>query len=211
MHGVIVWRGVKVLTPEWGPNEVETNIRRGIVARRRVIDWLETRPEVDPQRISAFGVSMGGIVTSILAPIEPRIHSAVVALAGGDLPTVVSNSDEHRVVNYKVARVTKDRITVHELEKQLRSALVSDPIQLARYADPRSFLMFVARWDETVPTRNQLLLRDALGKPKTYDLPAGHYSTMAFVPFVRSQATTWLLERMKEPNRRTQELTARAR
>jgi predicted alpha/beta-fold hydrolase len=65
MHGVIVWRGVKVLQPHWAEEEVEFALRRGIVARRRVIDWLETRQEVDPRRISAFGISMGGIATAV--------------------------------------------------------------------------------------------------------------------------------------------------
>jgi len=205
MHGVIVWRGVKVLQPQWAEEEVEYAIRRGIVARRRVIDWLETRPEVDPRRISAFGISMGGICTAVLAPVEPRIHSAVIALAGGDLATVVMHSDERRVVEYRKARLALEKIGPAELEKRLRDALVDDPLNVARYADASRFLMFIARHDTTVPTANQLELRDKLGRPRAFDLPTSHYSTMAYTPFVRAQSTAWLLERMKEPNPRVPE------
>jgi dienelactone hydrolase len=202
LHGVIVCRGVKVLTPEWSAAEVEQAIRRGVVARRRALDWLETRPEVDPCRVSAFGVSMGGIVTAVLAPIEPRIHSAVIALAGGDLASVVMESDESRVRAYRDARMRIEPLTAGALEDGLRSQLISDPIHLARFADPSRFLCFVARWDATVPTRSQVALRAALGKPRTFDLPSGHYTAMAYTPFIRAQSTAWLLERMKEPNPR---------
>lgn len=203
MHGVIVWRGVKVLQPHWSEDEVELAIRRGIVARRRVIDWLETRPEVDPRRISAFGISMGGIATAVLAPIEPRVHSAVIALAGGDLASVVMRSDERRVQEFKKARILAAKGAGPEaVEKRMRDALIDDPLRLAPYADPSRFLMFIARNDTTVPTRNQLLLRDALGRPRAFDMPTSHYTTMAYTPFVRAQSTTWLLQRMKEPNPR---------
>jgi dienelactone hydrolase len=202
LHGVIVWRGVKVLVPQWGEDEVDRAIRRGIVARRRTIDWLEAQPEVDPTRISAFGISMGGIATAVLGSIEPRVHSSVIALAGGDLASVVMTSDEGRVVQYRKARLGEEKVTPAELEAKLRDALLDDPAKLAAYADPSRFLMFIARRDTTVPTRNQLLLREALGKPKTFDLPTSHYSTMFYTPFVRAESTTWLLERMQEPNPR---------
>jgi hypothetical protein len=205
MHGVIVWRGVKVLQPQWSEDEVEFALRRGIVARRRVIDWLETRAEVDPRRISAFGISMGGIATAVLAPVEPRIHSAVIALAGGDLASVVMRSDERRVQEFKKARLAASKLSPADLEKRMREVLVDDPLNLAPYADPSRFLMFIARNDTTVPTRNQLLLRDKLGKPRAFDMPTSHYTTMAYTPFVRERSTTWLLERMKEPNPRVPE------
>jgi dienelactone hydrolase len=204
LHSMIVWRGVKVLTPEWTPAEVEVATRRGIVARRRVIDWLETRPEVDPRKIAAWGVSMGGIATAVLAPVEPRIHSAVIAMAGGDLASVIMTSDEGRVTDYRNARLAKEKITPDALETELRAALVSDPALLGKYVDTSRFLMFVTRRDTTVPTRNQLILREQLGRPRTFDLPTGHYSAMAYVPFIRSESTTWLLERMRTPNPRVE-------
>lgn len=206
MHGVIVWRGIKVLQPQWSEDEVELALRRGIVARRRVIDWLESRPEVDPRRISAFGISMGGIATAVLAPVEPRVHSAVIALAGGDLASVVMRSDERRVQEFKKARLLASKLGPADLEKKIREALIDDPINLAPYADPSRFLMFVARNDTTVPTDNQLRLRQALGNPRAFDMPTSHYTTMAYTPFVRARSTTWLLERMREPNPRVPEL-----
>lgn len=40
------------------------------------IDYLETRPEVDPGRIGMMGLSQGGTITTFTAAVEPRIKAA---------------------------------------------------------------------------------------------------------------------------------------
>ena len=42
----------------------------------RCIDYLESRPEVDPDRIGMMGLSQGGTMTTFTAAIEPRIKAA---------------------------------------------------------------------------------------------------------------------------------------
>jgi dienelactone hydrolase len=42
----------------------------------RAIDYLETRPEIDPKRIGCMGISGGGTVTLYAAALEPRIKVA---------------------------------------------------------------------------------------------------------------------------------------
>lgn len=42
------------------------------------IDYLETRPEVNPQRIGMMGLSFGGTVTTFTAAVDPRIKAADV-------------------------------------------------------------------------------------------------------------------------------------
>jgi dienelactone hydrolase len=44
---------------------------------RRLIDYLETRPDVDPTRIGLGGFSKGGIETYLAAAVEPRVAAAV--------------------------------------------------------------------------------------------------------------------------------------
>jgi dienelactone hydrolase len=45
----------------------------------RAVDYLLSRPEVDPQRIGCTGQSGGGTMTMYLAALEPRIKVAVVS------------------------------------------------------------------------------------------------------------------------------------
>jgi dienelactone hydrolase len=43
----------------------------------RLLDYLDTRDDVDPKRIGLFGVSMGGIETYLAAAVDPRVAVAV--------------------------------------------------------------------------------------------------------------------------------------
>ena len=43
----------------------------------RLIDWLETREDVDAKRVGLFGISKGGIETYLAAAADPRIAVAV--------------------------------------------------------------------------------------------------------------------------------------
>jgi dienelactone hydrolase len=44
----------------------------------RSVDYLLTRPEVDPDRIGCVGLSVGGVRSAHLAALDPRIKAAVV-------------------------------------------------------------------------------------------------------------------------------------
>ena len=48
----------------------------------RSLDYVETRPDLDPKRIAFHGVSWGGALGPLLAAVEPRIR-AVVLVSGG--------------------------------------------------------------------------------------------------------------------------------
>ena len=43
----------------------------------RLVDYLDTRDDVDPARIGLFGISKGGIETYLTAAVDPRIAAAV--------------------------------------------------------------------------------------------------------------------------------------
>jgi len=58
-----------------------------LIAARRAITFLESQPEVDPERIGACGHSMGGKLTTDLAGIDRRVRVAVPSCGGtGDVP-----------------------------------------------------------------------------------------------------------------------------
>ncbi len=197
MHAVLVERGTKVLRKSWPIPEVERHLRRAVAARRAVVDWLETRSDVDRERLGAFGISMGGILTSVLLAVEPRLQSGVVALAGADVPGIISRSVEGRLVDWRAAKAAELGIGEGSVEGMLRASLTSDPGLLAPFVDPRRVLFVSTRWDDVVPLEHQELLWERLGRPLRYDLPAGHYSGVIFLPWVMDQAVEWLGQRFQ--------------
>lgn len=199
MHAVLVDRGTKVLRSGWTVTDVERHLRRAVVARRAVVDWLETRRDVDPDKLGAFGISMGGILTSILLAVEPRLSSGVVALAGADVPGIIGRSVEGRLVKWRAARAADLGVGEGAVEALLRAALVSDPGHVAPFVDPRRVLLVSTRWDDVVPTEHQELLWERLGRPLRYDLPAGHYTGIIFLPWIMDQAVDWFGQRFQRP------------
>jgi cephalosporin-C deacetylase-like acetyl esterase len=45
----------------------------------RAVDYLQSRHEIDPNRIGAFGCSGGGTMTALLGALDPRVHAIAVA------------------------------------------------------------------------------------------------------------------------------------
>lgn len=45
----------------------------------RTIDWIETRPELDAQRVGCMGISGGGTCTQFSSALDPRIKAAFVS------------------------------------------------------------------------------------------------------------------------------------
>ena len=50
----------------------------------RLIDYLQTRPDVDPTRIGLMGFSKGGMETYLTAAVDPRVAAAVPCIAVQD-------------------------------------------------------------------------------------------------------------------------------
>src|SRR5207244_7509479 len=48
----------------------------------RSIDYLETRPDIDPRKLGFFGISYGAAMAPHLVAVEPRIR-CVVMVSGG--------------------------------------------------------------------------------------------------------------------------------
>jgi dienelactone hydrolase len=75
----------------------------GIVFRDdiRTVDYLVTRPEVDPKRIGCVGISMGGYRSLFLAALDERIRAAcVVGFMSTVAPMIRAHLDTHSNVHF---------------------------------------------------------------------------------------------------------------
>jgi dienelactone hydrolase len=67
----------------------------------RTVDYLLTRPEVDPNRIGCQGVSMGGYRALFLAALDTRIRAAcVVGFMSTVRPMIHAHVDTHSFVHF---------------------------------------------------------------------------------------------------------------
>jgi len=72
---------------ELGPYYLRDWMTQTVVDLRRGIDYLASRPEVDPARIAVLGGSLGGWIGSIMSAVEPRIKAAVLTVPASEFVT----------------------------------------------------------------------------------------------------------------------------
>jgi dienelactone hydrolase len=78
---------------------------------KRVIDYLETRPDIDSEKLAYYGFSWGGILGSMIPAIEDRIKIAIIN-AGGLKMYYGKPKPEVDYINY-VSRVTIPTLMLH--------------------------------------------------------------------------------------------------
>jgi dienelactone hydrolase len=67
----------------------------------RAIDYLTSRPEIDPKRLAMVGASYGGFYTLYTTALEPRIHVAVVAAYFNDRAQVLADSEPFGFLDWR--------------------------------------------------------------------------------------------------------------
>ena len=113
---------------------------------RRAVDFINTREELDPDRIGYFGISLGGVIGTIFCSVEERVKVPVIILAGGSLNLMFGMD--------ALSSDTKDYLSI------------IDPIHYVAKISPRPLLMINAENDDVVPPITSKLLFKAAKKPK---------------------------------------------
>ncbi len=176
----------------------EPAIRLSIQRHRRVIDWIETRPDMDASRIGVFGASLGGFNALYLAAMDPRISVASPALVGGSLPYVLVASDERRIVEATEAVKTRLSMDDEQLLDYLTGKIETDVLALAAHMNADRVLMVMTRYDKTVPYDSQLRLRETMGGPEAITLPTSHNMAAAYLFYLRSRVLKFFDRKLSE-------------
>jgi pimeloyl-ACP methyl ester carboxylesterase len=177
----------------------EAAIRRTTVRHRRVLDWIDTVPQIDKERIAVFGASLGGFNALFLTAADERVAASALALVAGDLPFVLTNSSEGRIIDAAEGAMETLQTDREGLRRYLEEHIESDPLSLARFVDPERVLLVLAKFDDAVHYEKQLELRDAMGNPEAITLPTGHVSTAAYLFYLRSRVLDFFNRRMNGP------------
>lgn len=176
----------------------EPSLRRSIQQHRRVIDWVESRADIDPTRIGVFGVSLGAFNALFLAALDERASAAAFVFVGGSLPDVLVASDERRIV--EAVALVKEELSLNdeEFNAYLTERIETDPLMLAPHMNAERVLLVQAKRDKTVPFPRQLELREAMGRPETITLPTGHVTAAAYLFYIRSRTAKFFDRKLAE-------------
>jgi pimeloyl-ACP methyl ester carboxylesterase len=181
-HAAIVRRARFQFDPAGPLTQVEDSLRDAVIRYRQALDWLVEQPGVDPDRVGTFGISYGAIISSVVAAVDPRVKACVLDLAGGPLPGVLRTSAEPSLRrNWNRSRRCHS-LTDKQLYEAMGKVIRTDPVKLAPYLPRDHVLMLIARFDSSIPTRYQVRLWRALGKPQADFVPLGHYTSILILP-----------------------------
>jgi pimeloyl-ACP methyl ester carboxylesterase len=186
--------GSAMRPPQRGP-ELEQLFQRTVIQQRILLAWLRDASALQPRACFALGVSMGGIISSVLAAVEPNLEGTAICLAGADLPSIVMDSEETRVARWRDWRLNEDGIGKTSLLQELQTTLLSDPGRLGPFVDTQSVLLVHATMDEVIRRPHQDLLWESLGRPRRLLFPLGHTTAALAIDPILDAAASFFRER----------------
>ena len=170
---------------------------------RRFLDWAETQPDVDLERVGLIGFSIGAVVAAMIAPHEPRISSTVLVMGGGRPGEILAYCDGKA---QKTREAVTQRLgwTVDEYRERMTDIFRNvDPVRYGAAIDPERVIIFDAEQDECIPRSAQEDLWEAMGRPQRISLPYSHrVAFLALTPlggnFVREEIWGFLSRALLE-------------
>lgn len=157
------------------PIAIQMGFRQSILDARRAADFLRSRPEVDPARVGVGGLSLGAIVGSAAAGVDPRFARGVFVIGGGDLGRVLEKASE--------AAKARQLLAAKKLDPELfrKGIATVDPLTFAGRLRADDVLMLNATKDEVIPRESTDALWRRAGCPEIRWFECGHSGMAAFV------------------------------
>jgi dienelactone hydrolase len=160
------------------PDVTQRNFTQAVLDIRRAAAWLGSRPEVDENQLGVTGISLGGIISALAAPAEPRFAKVAIYLGGGNLGEMVWQHDNAAAVAFRKSWLSRGE-TQESFIKKTRPV---DPATYGHLLKDRTVLMVAAKHDTIVPRAATMALWNSIGrKPKLVWLDAGHISAAQFL------------------------------
>jgi fermentation-respiration switch protein FrsA (DUF1100 family) len=150
------------------------------------VDYLQTRDDVDPDRIVLIGGSLGALFAPAAAATEPRLAAVGILFGAGDIAGVT--------------RANLGDLGVFATPLGWVASVLAAPLEPLDYIGdvaPRPLFMLNGTGDDRMPVRFARALHDAAGEPKSVHwIDAGHVhiDTTQFHDEVRGLLTDWLVE-----------------
>jgi 2,6-dihydroxypseudooxynicotine hydrolase len=192
-------RGMATLAfdgPGQGEAEYDLPIRGDFEAPvKAVVDWLQTRSDVDPARIGCWGVSLGGYYAPRAAAYEPRIKACISLSGPYDWAEIW---DALPLLTREAFRFRSHKATSDEAREHGRSLTLKEA---ARRITCPLFLVG-AKLDRLIPWQHaERIAREARGPVELLMVEDGGHNANNRPYRYRSRSADWMGERLGLPKR----------
>ncbi|MCM8812096.1 MAG: hypothetical protein NC910_03485 [Candidatus Omnitrophica bacterium] len=197
LHAILVYRQKEVFSAGRQLEDIETHLKDSIIKMRQALDWIQTQESVDPQRIGAFSISLGAILTTILTAVEPRVRCAVLGLPAGHIPEIIMTSDDKAIRKRRRNYLKENNLTEAQALARLKEVIRSEPLDAAPAIDPRKVLIITGYFDRVLGRDNAFELWRAMRRPRMIVLPTGHYTAYFATPYLKLAVYSFLKRNLK--------------
>jgi cephalosporin-C deacetylase-like acetyl esterase len=184
--------------------------RLSVVDIRQIIDWAENIQELDENRITTIGLSLGGFVSAIAMGIDSRINSGIFIVMGGNFPKMnrISKSTYYRkgyeqteseyIETQNSYVMYLDEISEKGFENVIpsRESFFTDPYTYAGNLRNRPVLMLNALWDKYIPRETVIEFWRACGQPQIKWMASGHVTLWFWYPVMRKYIIEFIKSNM---------------
>ncbi|HEX4048178.1 MAG TPA: dienelactone hydrolase family protein [Elusimicrobiota bacterium] len=170
--------------------QLTANFRQSVLDARRALGVLAARPEVEPDRIAIFGISLGAIVGSVTYSVDPRPRFAAFLLGGADFPTLLLDSS----LSGPFAR--KMGLKPDELREAWKNM---DPYLHPERGAGKPALLVNADWDTVIPRSNAQKLLKAFPDARQVWVPGGHYTSIVHLIWLPGWVSKAMMKALGSP------------
>jgi dienelactone hydrolase len=150
-------------------------IRINVLDVRRIIDWAQTRPEIDWDRIAIIGFSHGALLASIATVAEPRIKASIFVMGGANPHELIAGCQLERTDSVRTVVQQRFGWNLEEYQQELEAIFA--PLNVARYAglvDPKHILIIDSYHDTCIPRTSRDALWETMGRPERFSYEYDH-------------------------------------
>lgn len=156
------------------------------------IEWLQGphlyKNRLDSNRLGIAGISLGGILSSLILYGRNEIQAGVLLLAGANPDAIIMEG----------ALTKKLAAQFAGSQDEIREALKPFNLENRGGARPLPPVMIVeAFWDNIIPKSSRQKLRQAFPSAKLLRLPAGHVSAALHLFWVKGKVARFFAENLK--------------
>lgn len=146
-------------------------LRQAVLDARRGMDYLARRPDIDPARMGVAGISLGGVLSGIVAGVDPRVKVALTLVGGADFAKGFWDGLLTRPFRRQILR---DGYTYKSYQAAMAPVDAASWLPSRRF-NPEDVLMIDGHYDLVIlPDQAKALAHD-FGGTQIVWLNSGHY------------------------------------
>ena len=145
------------------------NMRQAVIDARRGLDYLAQRPDVDANRLGVSGISLGGVLSGVVASVDPRVKVVLTLVGGADFARGFWNGLLTRKFRGDIQRRGYSFETFQQAVAPVEAA------NWARPFDPADALLMNGRDDVVIFPEQARALSCVLGGAPIVWANTGHY------------------------------------